>query len=155
MKKANGFIVKEANQAVSKTAVINKVLLEEGYRLTPQRQAVMDILLRYSDRYLEGDAIYGFVKQAYPSVGIATIYRTLTLFERLNLVSVIPTGDRGNRYRLQLESGGKRLLICRKCGQTLEFFESPVWLDQFLEKNDFWAEEVIIYGTCGQCCRKN
>ena len=154
MKKVNGLTDKETEEAASKAAA-SRFLLEEGYRMTPQRQAVLDILLRHSGQYLDGDTIYSLVKQDYPNVGIATIYRTLTLLGKVNLLSVIPVSDQGNRYRLQLDQGEKCRLICRKCGGVQEGSDLVERFKRPLEKNGFLLEEACFYGTCPQCLQKN
>ena len=143
--------MKETGRTAVKTAAFNQVLLEKGYRLTPQRQAILEILIRHSGQYLDGDTIYSLVKRDYPNVGIATIYRTLALLEKLGLLSVVPVGDQSNRYRLQLGQDQKCRLICRKCGQIQERPDLAEWLKRPLEEDGFLFEETFVYGTCPSC----
>jgi Fur family ferric uptake transcriptional regulator len=154
MKKANKPLNEEAGRAASKSADVIKSLVGEGYRLTSQRRVVIDILLRHFGQYLDGDTIYGLAKQDYPNIGIATVYRSLTLFKRLNFLSVISTNE-GNRYLFQFDQQKKCLLICRKCGRIQEYSDMAEWMKRFLAQNSFLPEEVNIYGTCGRCSGKN
>jgi Fur family ferric uptake transcriptional regulator len=154
MEKAQ-FTPKETGRTASQISAVILALTGTGYRLTPQRRAVLDILLRQSGQYLDGETIYSLVKQDYPNVGIATVYRTLTLLGELNFLSVLPTGDKGNRYRLQLDRRKKCWLICRKCGRIQEHPSPAEWMTRLLEKSGFLVEEANIYGICQQCFRKN
>lgn len=156
MKKTNKSLDldKKAGRAASKSAGVIERLVGEGYRLTPQKRVVIDILLQHFGQYLDGETICGLAKQDYPNIGIATVYRSLTLFKELNFLSVISINEK-NRYRVQLDQRKKCLLICRKWGRIQEYFDTAERMKQVLAKNSFVPEEVKIYGTCGQCSGKN
>ncbi len=62
-------------------------LEEKGYRLTPQRQAVLETFLSNPDRHLSADDVYSLVKSTNPEIGVATVYRTLELFRELHIIS--------------------------------------------------------------------
>ncbi|HBE79142.1 MAG TPA: hypothetical protein DDW65_15415 [Firmicutes bacterium] len=155
MKKAQQSTPKETGRTASEISAVILALTGAGYRLTSQRRAVLDVLLRQSGQYLDGETIYSLIKQNVPNVGMATVYRTLTLLGGLNFLSVIPTGDKGNRYRLQLDRQSKFWLICRKCGGIQEHPKPAEWMTQLLKKSGFLVEEAHIYGICQQCLRKN
>ncbi|HBF37314.1 MAG TPA: hypothetical protein DDW50_08330 [Firmicutes bacterium] len=73
------------------------------------------MLLRHSKQYLGCETTFNLVKAEYPKVGIATIYRTLSLLEELHWVSAILANNHNKRYQLRLDQKPKYLLICRKC----------------------------------------
>ena len=48
---------------------IQKKLQEEGFKLTLQRQATVEILLEHLNELLTAEEIYMFVKEKYPDIG--------------------------------------------------------------------------------------
>lgn len=132
-------------------------LKEEGYRRTPQRQKVLDILKRHAGRYLDGEEIFRLARQEYPGIGMATVYRTLALLEKLNCLSVLPTTDNGNRYQLisGSDSNSKCRMICRKCGWAKDFPDQWRWQAELPPTNGFLIEEIGIYGICQECLAGN
>ena len=58
---------------------------EEGYKLTTQRRAILDAIIENHEKHLNPEEIYDIVKIKYPEIGIATVYRTLQLLEKLNI----------------------------------------------------------------------
>ena len=142
---------KEQQSVLDNYLTILKFFDEAGCRLTSQRRIIVDFLLDHSGQYLDCETIYDWVKTVYPAIGIATIYRTLSLLEKFNLVSAISPNGEGRRYRLQIEQSKNCLLICRKCGSVKEYLPSTEWVHRIQEKNGFVVEEVSIYGVCKNC----
>jgi len=66
-----------------KEAII-KYLHEKGYRLTEQRKLLIGIILEGSFNTCK-EIYYKAVKQD-PAIGIATVYRTLSILEDLNVI---------------------------------------------------------------------
>ena len=104
-------------------------LKEEGYKLTYQREAILQAIIDNKDEHLSNEEIYNIVSKNYPEIGIATIYRTMQLFEKLNIVYKLNFDDGFSRYELNLGTGDHHHhhLICLKCGKVIE-----VKLDLFL-----------------------
>lgn len=55
-------------------------LKENGYKLTTQRRVILDVILENQGKHLSPEEIYDSVRDKYPEIGLATIYRTLQLF---------------------------------------------------------------------------
>lgn len=139
---------------------INKykdILKEEGYKLTYQRKAILDIIINYNMEHLSCDDIYSYISKDYPEIGIATIYRTLQLFEKLNIVYKVDFGDGFSRYELNDGEGDHHHhhLICLKCGKVLEvqmdLLES---LEKKIEESGMFKildHSVKFYGYCQDC----
>ena len=60
-------------------------LRRHGYKLTPQRRAVIGSIASSPD-HLTPAAIYEKVHQERPDIGLATIYRTLEILAKLGLI---------------------------------------------------------------------
>lgn len=139
---------------------LRKKLKEAGYKYTGQRKAVLDILQQYLGHHLSTEEIYNLVKEENPDIGIATIYRTLLLLEKLGLVCKLDLDDGFSRYELLKENEDHRHhhLICSACGSVSEVEEDLLESleEQILLKNNFLVKDhrVKFYGLCEKCRNK-
>ena len=56
-----------------------QMLKEKGLKVTNQRLLVLEVLAENRDRHMTAEDIYEMVKEDYPEIGLATIYRTVQL----------------------------------------------------------------------------
>ena len=68
---------------------IKKQLHGQGYKLTPQREATLTVLLERESDHLSAEEIFLLVKDKAPEIGLATVYRTLELLSELSIVDKI------------------------------------------------------------------
>ncbi|EUJ45197.1 hypothetical protein PROCOU_12473 [Listeria rocourtiae FSL F6-920] len=104
---------------------IKSQLHEASYKLTPQREATVRILLENEKDHLSAEDVYLRVKDISPDIGLATVYRTLELLTELRVVDKINFGDGVARYDLRKE-GAKHFhhhLVCLECGSVEEIQE--------------------------------
>lgn len=136
-------------------------LKEKGYKLTTQRKAIMDVFLNNQSSHLSPEEVYDNVRNDYPDIGLATVYRTLQLFEQLSIVYKVNFDDGCSRYELNLDSEDHQHhhLICIKCGKVqevkLDLLES---LEMQIEKEgDFKVVDhnVKFFGYCSNCEKQN
>ncbi len=124
-----------------------------GYRLTPQRMMVLSAI-ENSDDHISAEEIYTHVIAQYPHVNISTIYRTLTLLEKLGMVTQTDLGGGCIRFH-PAERGHHHHLICETCGKTVDLEESAlVPLRKSLrEQYGFEADlsHLAIFGRCAVC----
>src|SRR5690625_5738268 len=73
---------------------IKKELHSKGYKLTPQREATLTVLLEREQDHLSAEEVFFLVKEKSPEIGLATVYRTLELLSELKIVDKINFGDR-------------------------------------------------------------
>ncbi|MCX8131770.1 MAG: transcriptional repressor [Clostridia bacterium] len=132
-------------------------LKERGYKLTMQRQAVLDVIVEHEGEHLSSEEIYELVKKNHPEIGLATVYRTLLLLDRMELVYKLDLDDGCSRYELNRHKEDHRHhhLICTKCGLVAEAQEDLLELleEQILKKNGFIVKDhrVKFYGYCKNC----
>lgn len=79
---------------------INNKLKRSGYRLTPQRQVTVETLIENNNELLTAEEIFIKVKNRNPSIGLATVYRTLDMLQELDIVKKIPYRDGMSRFDL-------------------------------------------------------
>src|SRR5512139_29721 len=68
-------------------------LHRQGYRLTPQRHLILDIV-RKAGAHVTPEQVYARVYQQNPAVSRATIYRTLDFLCEVHMIHAMQWGDR-------------------------------------------------------------
>lgn len=136
---------------------IKLYLKSKGYKLTAQRECILNIIIENSDKHLTVDEIYNYVNQKNKTIGIATVYRTIMLFEELGVLSKLVFDGRIIRYELSSldEKHTHHHLICVKCNKIMEVKED---LLEDLEKQveDKYKFSILdhnlkILGICNEC----
>lgn len=140
-----------------------KMLKEKGLKVTNQRLLVLEVLAEHRDKHMTAEDIYELVKEDYPDIGLATIYRTVQLLLEMQLVDRINLDDGCARYEIGELSLGEAKhhhhhLICKTCGKVLPF------KDDLLEELESHIEEATgfhvldhelkFYGQCQECQKK-
>jgi len=128
-------------------------LREAGYRNTPARRAVLEALIDGPSHMTAPDVVAA-VDESSPSVGRASVYRTLELLTRLGLVQASTLGGTETTYMLA-PSGHHHHAICLECRATLEIDECVVGeLEGLLcQRTGFEIRGHLleIYGLCPRC----
>lgn len=138
--------------------ILKEKLKETGFKVTPQRRAIVDILLRNNNEHLSSEEIYDLVRKDCPEIGLATVYRTMQLLDEVGIISKLNLDDGCIRYELSLDkedNHNHHHLICKNCGKIMEVKEDL--LDaiekqiQELYKFDILDHDVKFYGKCENC----
>lgn len=131
-------------------------LRERGNRLTPQRVAIVKVVLSHKG-HPTVEQIHREILKAFPTTSLATVYKTMSLLKEHGEVLELGFGDFGSRY-----DGRKPYphphMICTQCGKILdsevEGFDNIVTkLAQqtgFLVKN----HRFDLFGLCSACRNK-
>src|SRR5690625_5381799 len=82
---------------------IKKKLHAKSYKLTPQREATLLVLLEHESGHLSAEEIFLLVKEKAPEIGLTTVYRTLELLSELDIVDKINFEDGVSRYDVRKE----------------------------------------------------
>ncbi|MGI5852839.1 MAG: Fur family transcriptional regulator [Bacillota bacterium] len=137
---------------------IRDKLEEKGYRLTPQRQAVLETFLANPDRHLSADDVYSIVKATNPEMGVATVYRTLELFRELHIISEQDFGQGMSRYECACDDSHHHHIVCLKCGRVWEFNNATLErVERQLAKDydfDVVGHNMQLFGYCKNCRQK-
>jgi Fur family transcriptional regulator, ferric uptake regulator len=127
-------------------------LHSQGYRLTPQRQLILEAVRRAADHITPED-VYQRVHRLNPAISRATIYRTLDFLCELRLIHALYWG--GQMYYEIADDRPHHHLVCRVCGGMIEC--EPVLLQMLFEavekKHQFIIDmnHVALFGLCRQC----
>lgn len=123
-------------------------LRKAGLKITSPRLKVLEILETNAARHLSAEAIYKALLAAGEELGLATVYRVLTQFERAGLVT-----------RHNFESGTSVFeladgthhdhMVCLKTGDVIEFYDERIedLQQEIAEKYGYYIEDhsLILY----------
>ncbi len=130
-----------------------QALKEQGHRLTPQRQLILEAI-EASEGHVSAESIHARVAAQFPQVNISTVYRTLDLLQDLGLVTHTHFDDGIAQYHLA-SAAPHQHMVCRRCGAEREIDVSVLDpLDRHLrEQYDFQADlaHFAIVGLCARC----
>lgn len=138
--------------------ILKEKLKETGFKITPQRRAIVDILLKNNNEHLSSEEIYDLVRIDCPEIGLATVYRTMQLLDEVGVISKLNLDDGCIRYELSLnkdECHNHHHLICKKCGKIMEVKEDLLDVIekqiQEIYKFEILDHDVKFYGSCENC----
>jgi len=127
-------------------------LRSRGYRLTPQRQLVLEAVEKLG--HATPDDIAAEVRRVASTVNISTVYRTLELLEELGLVTHAHLGHGSATYHPAADSDHVHL-VCRGCGHVDEVPPTVVQetVDRIAAERGFHADvgHFAIFGMCAGC----
>ncbi len=131
-------------------------LKERGFKLTPQRRSILDVIYENKGEHLSIDEIYELVKKRCPEIGLATVYRTMQLLDETKIAYKHNFNDGKSRYEIILDEDHQHHhLICTKCGMIIEVEEDLLDnIEHEIEKKyDFRIinHNVKFYGYCNKC----
>lgn len=133
-----------------------KIILKHNkLKFTSQREIILYTLYNNPQHFTSED-LYLLIKQAHPelSIGIATVYRTLTLLEDNGIVSSILLGIQGKKYEIANKPHHDHI-ICESCNKIVEFENDEIEALQeaIVKENGFKLTNHVmqLYGICAEC----
>jgi Fur family transcriptional regulator, ferric uptake regulator len=131
------------------------LLRERGYRMTPQRRAIVTEIMA-SEGHISPTDVSRRVGIRVPGVNASTVYRTLALLEELGILSHAHL-ESGPEYHRRSESGHLHL-TCSNCGseEALSMEEAEMLRALLAERHGFRADltHFAISGLCARCQRE-
>lgn len=137
-----------------------KLLLKQnGLKVTTQRVAILEALKKRPGCHLTAEEIYDCVKEEYPEIGLATVYRTVQLLSDLNVIDKLSLDDGYIRYEIgkmeQANSHHHHHLICLNCGKVFAFEDDLLETLEERIRNTLNFQvvdhEVKLFGYCKNC----
>lgn len=133
-------------------------LHQKGLRMTSQRKLVMSVL-KQSATPLSAQSIHQRVLDQNKEIGLASVYRTLTLLTDLGLIRRVHDHEDCQGYVLA-SPGHHHHLVCRQCGRAVEFSgadDLSKFINLIEENTGFTIEEHLLqfYGVCPECQKRN
>ena len=126
------------------------VLEDRGYRATAPRKAVVELL----EQKHEGFTMEA-LSEELPSVGRATVYRTIKLFMEAGVVCKLPMMDGSPVYSLARVDDCHYHYVCVQCGAVAEFEAATIGRLLRAVRADIPGQlvnhRIELYVTCDYC----
>jgi len=128
---------------------LEKVCVDRGMKMTGQRRIIAKVLSESED-HPDVEELYRRSMEADPNVSIATVYRTVRLFEEAGLLDRLDFGDGRARYEPASDDHHDHLIDVNS-GKVIEFHDDEVEKLQIkiAEKYGFRliGHRMELYGT--------
>ena len=125
---------------------------EKKLKLTPQRLAVYQYL-KSTTEHPSAETIYKALQPNYPTMSLATVYKTLKTLVEIGLVQELNVGEGNFRYDGNCkEHGHKQCIKCGKVNDLCNVDFSP--LNKMVEENSNYKvkwNKLFFYGFCKDC----
>lgn len=131
------------------------IFKEKKLKLTPQRIAVYKCLLATKE-HPSAETVYNCLQEDYPTMSLATVYKTLKTLVEVNLIQELNVGE-GN-FRYDANTFPHPHIQCISCSKVSDidniFF--PELNDKVKPYTDFdvLSNQVYFYGICSECKNK-
>jgi len=132
--------------------ILNQMIKQQGYRMTRQREVVLDELSRTKE-HPKADEIYQLVRKKLPHISFGTVYRNLRLLKELGLVRELSFGKNFSRYEAFYDN--HQHFTCKSCGKVMDIDE-PLAIaarQVTVAGNQMSVDEYRLefYGFCDEC----
>lgn len=136
---------------VERAAAIVAMLRERGYRITPQREAILGEVLA-TDGHITPQDVARRVQRRLPAVNASTVYRTLAMLEEVGVVRHAHL-ERGAEYH-RTEDPRHVHLTCSRCGAEDDLSADEVTsLEQVIARHRGFAPDLTHFAISGLCAR--
>jgi len=146
--------------------ILEKKLKYLGYKFTGQRKLILEALSSKLELF-DAESVFMKVRKADISIGIATIYRTLELLSRLNLICKINIGMDKSMYMLSEDCRKETsvYMVCDNCKRVItnnECLKNAVKIrlkenaeDNILKNCSLKIDkfQIVFTGLCDQCIK--
>lgn len=136
---------------------LRQIFHDRQYKLTPQRQIILQTFLDHQDQHLSAEDVLTLVRKLAPEIGMATVYRTLELLSDLDILQKMEFGDGRSRYEINQTANAHHHhhLICLNCGKVREFEDDLLEAleNAIARKSNFKIvdHQLKFYGYCQEC----
>jgi Fur family peroxide stress response transcriptional regulator len=137
----------------ARIAELRRRLAEQGYRITPQRLAVVGALVA-ARNHPSAEDLFARVRETCPTTSLATVYKTLDTLKEIGEVLELEFRDGSNRYD-GVRPQSHPHLVCTRCGKIedvdLDGISALAAEVAASTKYEVRSHRVDFYGICADC----
>lgn len=131
---------------------ITSIFKEKKLKLTPQRLAVYKYLISTKE-HPSAETIYKSLQLEYPTMSLATVYKSLKTLVEVNLVQELNVGEGNFRYDATVDEHAH--IQCINCSKVDDLEEVTFdKLNNIAENNSHYkvlSHKLFFYGVCNHC----
>ena len=128
-------------------------LREQECRITPQRLALLDMLVN-TNEHLSAGQLYERLQTRFPTMSLATVYKTLSLLKDMGEVTEISFSDGDTHYDAS-DPTPHIHLICTQCHRISDapFVAAPNLAEELAAQTGYQitGHRFDFYGICPDC----
>lgn len=125
-------------------------------KLTPQRIAVYE-MLKNTKSHPSAESIYEVLQVHYPTMSLATVYKTLKTLIATGLVQELNVGE--DNFRYDANPLPHPHITCCQCGKVDDIENADLsFLNMTIKDYTEYkvqSSKVYFYGVCPQCVKSN
>lgn len=126
----------------------------KGLKQSGQRRDILRTFLK-TEKHLTADELFHLVKKKNPSIGVATVYRTIKLICDCGLGRELRLDNNSVRYEHLFNHDHHDHLYCKNCGELTEVVDVEIerLQEKLAKKAGFKMQghRLIIHGLCRKC----
>jgi Fur family ferric uptake transcriptional regulator len=135
----------------------NTYLENKRIRHSLRRDEVLEVFIK-CERHVTANELWGLVHKKHPTIGIATVYRTLKHITDAGIARVVEFGDGTVRYEHDYGHEHHDHLVCLHCGSYREISNARIENEQEKMANEqgfsLLKHKMILYGLCPKCVKQ-
>lgn len=134
---------------------IKKLIDNKGVKPTYHRIKILEYLLSH-ENHPTADTIFEDIIKEIPTVSKTTVYNTLNLFVKSNLVRSLTVTGTETRYDADME--GHHHFLCKQCGKIYNLqpdHEFNCFKGKTIDGNEIHEFHSYFKGICKDCLMKN
>ncbi|MFH1356561.1 MAG: Fur family transcriptional regulator [bacterium] len=136
---------------------LHSYLKEKGLKTTKQRDQIVETFFALDKTHVKIEELLSYARKKNPSIGYATVYRTLLLLVDAGLAHQRHFGKGKSQFEL-CRKWHHDHLICTECGKIIEFHSDIIEELQTSIANkhnfDLSGHKMELYGYCSDCKSK-
>lgn len=128
------------------------IFKDKKLKLTPQRYAIYNYL-KSVKTHPTAEMIYNALINEYPTMSLATVYKTLKTLKQIGLVEELNVGE--DNFRYDANTHAHPHIVCLKCGRVddIEDANFDIVKEKASEYSsyDIKSYKIYFYGICPKC----
>jgi len=133
-------------------ATLFEKLKKSGLKLTPQRRAIIDVLIENTPLHPDAGLIYQEARKRVKGLSLSTVYYTLNEFSKHGMIKTLEFDRMENRY--EGNTSDHLNLVCIGCGRIEDYGKPlPISPREVEKQTGFKPHEVRFeyHGYCKEC----
>ncbi|SMD10467.1 Fur family transcriptional regulator [Sporomusa malonica] len=131
---------------------VTTLLRDKGFKVTPQRLAIYSALAA-TKAHPSAEMIYNELQPLYPTMSLATVYKTIEILKELNLVQVLNVGE--DSFRYDADTANHPHVRCMCCGRVDDLYgvDSTEFIGKVAAQTEYTlqGQQFYFYGVCPAC----
>ena len=126
-----------------------EILRVNGLKATHQRLVILEHIDRAG--HIELDSLYNVLKENYPTLSLATLYRNLHELKSKDIVDEVNVKNKTVYFETRKEEHSH--FICKECGsiEDIVLDSEPIIMQVSAAGYKIDSESITYYGSCKNC----